>query len=89
MRREAAVQDLRAFVQQEIRANPRLGRQPRTDRPHRTGRRIDRATPAASERLGCGELTMAGISHERSSGNVFANIGFTPVQGEDFAAKAR
>lgn len=32
---------------------------------------------------------MAGISHERSSGHVFADIGFTPVEAEDFAAKAR
>jgi len=33
-------------------------------------------------------MTMARIPHERSSGNVFADIGFTPTEAADLTAKS-
>src|SRR5271166_6278006 len=54
------------------------------DRPADTSWRVAREMRAARTRVGRRGLTTTRISIERSSGNVFADIGFTPAETNDF-----
>jgi predicted XRE-type DNA-binding protein len=58
------------------------------DRPAEAGCRIDRRALAARAGSGCRGLIMAKIPIEESSGNVFADIGFTPAEATELTAKS-
>jgi predicted XRE-type DNA-binding protein len=58
------------------------------DRPAEAGRGVDRRTLTAGAGVRYGGLNMAKISFEKSSGNVFADIGFTPAEAAELTAKS-
>jgi predicted XRE-type DNA-binding protein len=53
-----------------------------------TGRRVDRRALTAGPKTGCGELTMPKVPFEKSTGNVFSDIGFTPAEAAELTAKS-
>jgi len=53
-----------------------------------TGRRVDSRTLTPRTRVRYGGLNMTKILFEKSSGNVFADIGFTPAEAAELTAKS-